>query len=704
MGSKGCDEVMISGSDECAEATVEIKIKTLDSQTYTLRVDKCVPIPALKEQIATVTGVLSEQQRLICRGKVLKDDQLLSAYHVEDGHTLHMVVRQPMPPPLGSTLDHPGTDPASSSSQGNQAGPGVVLGSFNISEQGDGVLPDFGRIVSAVLGSFGITNFGSGNEGADIRGAAPEGLLRTPVGGSRNSTGQQTDQPASRGQSDPHNVASSFATSVPLEHLHPPVIPDSVTTLSQYLTRMRHEFSGNVRGQSNNSQAAGTGQDYDAAVRSAAGRGGLPTPASLAEVMLSTRQILTDQAADCLSQLTRQLEDQANITDPLARTSIQSNAMRSGVLLQNLGALLLELGRTTMTLRMGQTPADAVVNAGPAVFISTSGPNPIMVQPLPFQPGTSFGAIPMGSVQPGSGLSGASLASGFLPRNIDIRIRTGPLIPTPNGNQRESAGAQQSPVQSNLSTSGDGSSIHQAAAGLQSSTRDPQVRVVPIRTVVAAVPASARRSSSDSSHGSVGLMYPIIARVQRVGSGNLNNPSGSQVSDDRVSAGVESRQQQYPDSAAPQRDIGLPGVDGNSANTPGGATQNGQGRSAQIPSGLDQLLRSIFPGVDNIYYQGTDASSAVGSVGPGQGTTTTTQEAAPGVGDEGIFLSNLLRQIMPIISQNTESRSSSDGGSENMDTTRPASSTQAQENSDRGTSSDRRGGPPSPSSKRQRRE
>lgn len=57
-----------------------------------------------------------------------------------------------------------------------------------------------------------------------------------------------------------------------------------------------------------------------------------------------------------LQQLTRQLEDQANMIDPLARTSIQSNAMRSGVLLQNLGALLLELGRTTMTLRMGQTP------------------------------------------------------------------------------------------------------------------------------------------------------------------------------------------------------------------------------------------------------------------------------------------------------------------------------------------------------------
>lgn len=45
---------------------------------------KClqVPVPALKEQIASVTGVLSEQQRLICRGKVLKDDQLLSAYRI----------------------------------------------------------------------------------------------------------------------------------------------------------------------------------------------------------------------------------------------------------------------------------------------------------------------------------------------------------------------------------------------------------------------------------------------------------------------------------------------------------------------------------------------------------------------------------------------------------------------------------------------
>lgn len=47
------------------------------------------------------------------------------------------------------------------------------------------------------------------------------------------------------------------------------------------------------------------------------------------------------------------------------------------------------------------------------------------MQPLPFQPGASFGSVPMGTGQHGSGLAGSSAAPGFLPRNIDIRIRAG---------------------------------------------------------------------------------------------------------------------------------------------------------------------------------------------------------------------------------------------------------------------------------------
>lgn len=45
------------------------------------------PVPALKEQIASIVGVPVENQRLICRGKVLKDDQLLGSYSILISHT-----------------------------------------------------------------------------------------------------------------------------------------------------------------------------------------------------------------------------------------------------------------------------------------------------------------------------------------------------------------------------------------------------------------------------------------------------------------------------------------------------------------------------------------------------------------------------------------------------------------------------------------
>ncbi|KAJ8768103.1 hypothetical protein K2173_021043 [Erythroxylum novogranatense] len=100
-----------------------------------------MPVPALKEQIASVTGVLSEQQRLICRGKVLKDDQLLSAYYVEDGHTLHPVVRQPVPPSHEGLPSHPGASPGHS----GQVGSNVVIETFSVPDQGEGVPPEIDR-------------------------------------------------------------------------------------------------------------------------------------------------------------------------------------------------------------------------------------------------------------------------------------------------------------------------------------------------------------------------------------------------------------------------------------------------------------------------------------------------------------------------------------------------------------------------------
>lgn len=58
------------------------------------------------------------------------------------------------------------------------------------------------------------------------------------------------------------------------------------------------------RGGSNNSQAATTDmtgeRDSSSSSHSGTAQEGLPTPATLAEVMLSTRQMLVEQVGECL--------------------------------------------------------------------------------------------------------------------------------------------------------------------------------------------------------------------------------------------------------------------------------------------------------------------------------------------------------------------------------------------------------------------
>jgi len=143
-------DVQMSHCAEGSETTIEIKIKTLDSQTYNLRVNKCVPIPLLKDKIAIVTGILSEQQRLICRGRVLKDDELLSAYHVEDGHTLHLVVRQPGQPAISGN-EAPASVSNSTRRQGRTVARSIVLEAVDLDQGSE--FSSIAQILQSILAS-----------------------------------------------------------------------------------------------------------------------------------------------------------------------------------------------------------------------------------------------------------------------------------------------------------------------------------------------------------------------------------------------------------------------------------------------------------------------------------------------------------------------------------------------------------------------
>jgi hypothetical protein len=61
-------------------------------------------------------------------------------------------------------------------------------------------------------------------------------------------------------------------------------------------------------------------------------------------------------SGDVQQRLAEQLENEAAVTDARAREEVQHTAFNDGNLMQQIGALLLELGRTTLSLRMGQSP------------------------------------------------------------------------------------------------------------------------------------------------------------------------------------------------------------------------------------------------------------------------------------------------------------------------------------------------------------
>eukprot|EP00250_Pteridium_aquilinum_P011905 c20382_g1_i1 orf=144-3356(+) len=528
---------------------MEIKIKTLDSQVYTCNVDQNMTVPALKEHIATLTGVPVENQRLICRGKVLKDDHNLSAYNVEDGHTLHLVTRQvPQPGAPSSSAganageeEQGGEDSltAASRNRPTQISHSVVMGTFNVPDNGDGGLPDVNRIISSVLQSLGMGVLPNAGANPVVN---PAGVVPA-VGG--QDTGAGSGRPATAGNQPPPSERGVAQAMWPIAGpgilpaigqqfrllQQATVIPDALTTISQYLDGLQQALATNGQQHTLPSDAPHLNTAPSQPASSPAVIRGHPTPANLGAVIRRTMGLINGHAGLELDRLSSQLENEANLADTGVRSEVQSAALRDGVLLQHLGALLLELGRATLTLRMGTSAMESTVNAGPAVFISPAGPNPMMVQPLPFQSGPGFGTTNVGTHH-NTGMMGF----GEAPRNVSIHIHandagTIPGFPAavqgvaPGNAAPQVPAAAPSMVPGNaVATTAVAPSVHAIAVPIQVSgpstlTEQPGLRVVPMQTVVAAVPATLQsRPLVDNSGVHPNLLHPLLARFQQLNS------------------------------------------------------------------------------------------------------------------------------------------------------------------------------------------
>ncbi|KAG6704681.1 hypothetical protein I3842_07G144800 [Carya illinoinensis] len=445
FSNEGSSTAKVSG--ESSDLTVQLNIKTLDSRIYSFQVEKNMPVSSFKEKIANEIGVPVGQQRLIFRGRVLKDDHLLSEYHVENGHTLHLVERQPaqVQPSSGVGSGETAGSNGSDASIGNprnrvgQISHSVVLGTFNVGDQGEGVVPDLSRVIGAVLNSMGLggqpTSVGTsstqtstlpnapsqaprGNETEGIRGNVG---IQTQTGNQVQSGQAFSGQPF---QSVHQVVQIPLAAAVPVPSVHP--IPDSLSTLSEFMNRMEQTLSQN--GYQPNSSSINAGDLPRVELPSIAH--GLHTPEALSIVLLRAQRLLSGHAVAALSHTAEFLEQEGSSSDSTTRGQIQTESMQLGLAMQHLGALLLELGRTILTLRMGQSPSEYVLNAGPAVYISPSGPNPIMVQPFPLQTSSLFG----GSVPQSNPMTFGPVGIGSAPRHINIHIHAGtslaPIVST----------------------------------------------------------------------------------------------------------------------------------------------------------------------------------------------------------------------------------------------------------------------------------
>nr|CAD1844713.1 unnamed protein product [Ananas comosus var. bracteatus] len=92
MGSDGdSGDAGGAGGEGAAAAAVTVHIRCSNGSKFSVQVDLEATVGAFKGVVAGSCDVPAEQQRLIYKGRILKDDQTLASYGVESDHTIHLV-------------------------------------------------------------------------------------------------------------------------------------------------------------------------------------------------------------------------------------------------------------------------------------------------------------------------------------------------------------------------------------------------------------------------------------------------------------------------------------------------------------------------------------------------------------------------------------------------------------------------------------
>ncbi|XP_030943897.1 ubiquitin domain-containing protein DSK2b-like [Quercus lobata] len=171
MGAEGdSSEARVSvgvGGEEEQREEVVINIRCSNGTKFTVRTSLDSSISAFKAALAQNCDVPADQQRLIYKGRILKDDQTLESYGLQAEHTVHMVrgFASAASTPAGTATATTAAATGNSESLNNT--PGVTRGVG--SNEGGG-------LGNAGLGAslFGLNALGSGGEPGLFGAGLPE--------------------------------------------------------------------------------------------------------------------------------------------------------------------------------------------------------------------------------------------------------------------------------------------------------------------------------------------------------------------------------------------------------------------------------------------------------------------------------------------------------------------------------------------------
>ncbi|CAH6720913.1 ubiquitin domain-containing protein Dsk2p [[Candida] jaroonii] len=115
--------------------SITINIKSSGDSKYEVTISPSQTVLELKNEVAAKADVPADRQRLIYSGKVLKDNEVISTYKIQSGHTVHLVKSAAAKPaPATSSTTSTSTPSATTTTSGNNGVPSNISsgsGAFN---------------------------------------------------------------------------------------------------------------------------------------------------------------------------------------------------------------------------------------------------------------------------------------------------------------------------------------------------------------------------------------------------------------------------------------------------------------------------------------------------------------------------------------------------------------------------------------------